>query len=88
MSKGPSDRAIALYALQLLLNFVWTPLFFLLHRPLWALFDIVTLVLMLGATLITFYRLDKTAGLMLLPYWAWLLFAAMLNWRLVQLNGG
>lgn len=86
--QGPSDRALTLHALQLLLNFIWTPLFFFFHRPLWALFDIVALIITLSATGISFYRLDKAAGLMLLPYWTWLLLAAMLNWRLIQLNGG
>ena len=75
----------ALFLLQLALNGLWTWLFFGLKRPALALADILVLWLAIGATLTAFWHVRALAGLLLVPYLAWVTFAAALNaavWRL------
>jgi len=78
---------LAMFALQLALNAAWTPLFFGLHRPDLAFYEIVVLWLSIAATITFFYPLSKPAALLLVPYLAWVTFAAALNFSVWQLNG-
>ena len=76
---------LSFYAAQMVLNFAWSPLFFGLHHIGVALIDIVGLSLMLAATASLFWRRDRLAGALMVPYLAWVLFATTLNfaiWRL------
>lgn len=77
---------LRVFLLQLLLNAAWSPLFFGLHRPGWALVDLVLLWIAVGYTLVTFRQASVWAALLLAPYWAWLTFAAVLNFTLWRLN--
>ncbi len=77
---------IALWLLQLVLNGLWSWLFFGLHRPDLALIDIAALIIVLLATVLAFARVDRSAAWLLLPYLAWVSFASMLNLSLWQLN--
>jgi tryptophan-rich sensory protein len=78
--KAPGVRtALILFLIQLLLNGVWSPLFFGAHRIGWALVDIVLLWIAIGWTLTAFLRVSRAAGLGLIPYWAWVSFATLLN---------
>lgn len=78
--------ALLVYGAQLLVNALWTPIFFGLHWYLVA-FDWLLLLLVLVITMtILFYRLNKTAGLLQLPYILWLLFAGYLNLGVYLLN--
>jgi len=79
-------RALGLFLLQWLFNALWTPLFFGLHRPGLAFAEIVALWLALAVTLIAFSRVRKAAGLLLMPYLAWVSFAAVLNFAIWRLN--
>lgn len=79
-------RALGLFLLQWLLNALWTPLFFGLHRPDIAFAEIVALWLVLAATLVSFLGVRKLAGLLLVPYLAWTSFAALLNFTIWRLN--
>lgn len=81
-------RAMWLYAVQLLLNAAWTPIFFGAHQIGWALADIIALWLAILLTLRAFFRVSKVAGWMLVPYLAWVTFAAFLNFTLWRLNPG
>jgi benzodiazapine receptor len=85
---GLRTTAMALYAIQLALNFVWSFLFFSLHRIDLALGEIVLLLAFILATAIAFFRRDTIAGLMFLPYLAWVGFAAVLTYSIWLLNGG
>jgi len=76
----------ALYGFQLVLNALWSVLFFGLHRPGLALVDLLALAVAATFTTIVFYRIRPAAGLLLLPYLAWLVFAALLNIWIVYLN--
>lgn len=78
--------ALGAFLVQLALNAAWTPLFFGLHRMDLAFFEIILLWLAILATLLLFWRRDRWAGLMLVPYLLWVSFASMLNFTLWQLN--
>ena len=69
-----------------LLNALWTPLFFGMHRPGLALAEIIVLWLAIAATLASFWRVSKIAGVLLAPYLAWVSFAAVLNAAIWRLN--
>lgn len=78
--------ALGLFVAQWALNALWTPLFFGLHRPGWALAEILVLLATILATMRAFWRVDRPAGLLLLPYAAWVSFATVLNWTIWRLN--
>ena len=71
-----------------MLNAAWTPIFFGLRRPDLAFFEIVILWLSIVATIATFYSLNAAAAWLLLPYLAWVSFAATLNFAVWRLNRG
>lgn len=78
--------ALLLFVVQLALNVAWSWLFFGLHRPGLALIDVVALWAAILATLVAFWKVRWLAGALLLPYLAWVTFAAALNHRIWQLN--
>jgi len=78
--------ALALYALQLVFNALWSPIFFGLRAMGWAFVDIVVLAVAIVVTLVEFHRIDRRAGLLLVPYLLWVLFASVLNFSLWMLN--
>lgn len=77
---------MALFAVQLGLNIAWSIIFFGLHRPGLAVLDILLLLVAIIATTIAFWKVSVTAGSLMLPYLAWVVFAAVLNFSLWQLN--
>ena len=79
-------RALGLYLVQWALNALWTPLFFGLHRPGWALADLLALDLAVLATLVAFSRVRRAAGVLLFPYALWLALATSLNLAIRLLN--
>lgn len=80
------QKALGFFAIQFGLNALWSYLFFGLHNPLLALVEIVLLWLMIFETYNLFKRIDKTAGLLLIPYLAWVSFATILNASIWWLN--
>jgi tryptophan-rich sensory protein len=72
-------RALTLYAAQLVLNALWTPIFFGFGRYGLALADIIVLWVLIGATIWSFRPISRAAAWLLLPYWAWVTFATALN---------
>jgi len=78
--------ALAVFLVQLVLNALWSVFFFGLRSPLAGLVDIVGLWLAIVATIILFFRVSVPAGVMLLPYIAWVSFAALLNAAILRLN--
>lgn len=79
-------RALWLFAIQLALNALWSWLFFQWHQGAWALADIGLLWCCVTATLVAFWRLRPLAGALLVPYLAWITFAAALNFTVWRLN--
>lgn len=81
-----TQMALALFALQIALNTLWTPVFFGAHRMALGLAIIVSLWLAVAAMGWQFFGHDLVAGVLVLPYLAWLSIAAALNWRIWQDN--
>jgi len=79
-------QALSVYLIQLALNALWTWVFFAWRQGGWALVEIVVLWLLILLTLIAFYRVRPIAGYLLLPYLAWVSFAAVLTAALGHLN--
>ncbi|TKR54351.1 tryptophan-rich sensory protein [Allopusillimonas ginsengisoli] len=80
------DTAIVLWAVQLVLNGLWSWVFFGLHRTGLGLIDIGVLLVLIALTTISFMRRDRVAGYLMLPYLAWVAFASILNLSLWLLN--
>ncbi len=78
---------LAVYGVQLVLNGLWSWLFFGLRRPDLALADIVALWAAIATTIVTFWGVRPLAGAILLPYLAWVSFATALNASIWRRNG-
>ena len=79
-------RALKMYLFQLFVNITWPVLFFRFNLPKISLFWLVLLVVTVVLTIRLFYAINRRAGLILLPYLAWCLFAFYLNFGVVVLN--
>ena len=84
---GERTIVVILYSLNGLFHLVWSPLFFKLKRPDWALLEVPLLWLSVLAPMIFVYSFSPLASLLLLPYLLWVTFAAYLNLTIVRLNG-
>jgi tryptophan-rich sensory protein len=69
------------------LNVLWSLLFFRLRRPDWALYEVGFLWLSIAVLIWVLGRHSRSAGWLLVPYLAWVAFAAFLNFTVVRLNG-
>ena len=77
---------VGLFAVNGVLNILWSALFFRLRRPDWALVEVVFLWLSVLALILVLRRYGRSAAVMLVPYLAWVSFAAVLNLAVVRLN--
>jgi tryptophan-rich sensory protein len=85
--KVPGKRlAIALFAVGFAINLTWSPVFFRLHMISAALAIIAVMLLVAIATTWSFWRVNRLAGWLMLPYCAWLCFAGALNIAIMMLN--
>lgn len=84
---GQAACALRIYLVQLILNMLWTPLFFTLNLRLAAFVLLVMLLITVIVMTCRFFKLDKVSGILMLPYIAWLLFAGYLNLGTYILNG-
>jgi len=82
----PVRLALAFFVTQLALNALWSWLFFGWQLGALAFLDIVVLWVMIAITLVLFWRIRPLAGWLLVPYLAWVTFAAVLNYRIWRLN--
>ncbi|MDQ0562040.1 tryptophan-rich sensory protein [Rhizobium mesoamericanum] len=87
LETGISALPLSVYAVQLLLNAAWTPIFFGLHRPGLAVVEVIVLWATILATIIMFHPVNAAAALLLVPYLAWVTFAAALNLSIWRRNG-
>jgi translocator protein len=83
---GGATTALTLYAIQLLFNAAWTPVFFGLHRPNLGFATILALWLSIVAMIAAFAPLNGASALLMIPYLAWVSFAALLNFAVWRLN--
>lgn len=81
--RGP----LTLWGVQLVLNSLWSILFFGMRNPALGLMEIVILWLAIFATLIAFWKVSRLAGGLLIPYLAWVSYASALNYTILRLNG-
>lgn len=79
-------KEVAVFAAQLLLNAIWTPLFFGGDLFGLAFADIAVLWVLIGATIALFWKVSRPAAWLLVPYWVWVTFASSLNFSIWQLN--
>lgn len=77
---------IILYAANFLFHFAWSPLFFKLKRPDWALIEVPLLWASVLALCVALRDYSVLASWLIVPYLAWVSFAAVLNWQIVRLN--
>ncbi len=78
--------SLIIFLFQLILNALWTFLFFGLHSPFYAFIDIIALWIVILLVIVNFYKLSKTAGILLIPYILWVSFAGVLNYYIFVLN--
>ena len=77
---------LAFYLVQLALNALWTPLFFGIQRPGLAFAEILVLLVAIFFTLVAFWKARRIAGILLVPYALWTIFAAVLNFTIWRMN--
>ena len=85
LSDDPAP-GLALWSVQIALNTLWTPVFFGAHRMATGMVVIALLWLVLAITCVVFLQTDLWAGLLMLPYFAWIGLASALNWRIWRDN--
>ena len=85
-SRKSKIKGYVYFILQMFFNILWTPAFFILNNSILALCIIIALDILAILNLKEFYRISKSAGLILIPYILWLLFATYLNSGIVILN--
>jgi tryptophan-rich sensory protein len=89
-ARGAAGRppAVAFFVGQLILNYAWSPTFFGAHEVRVAFWMILAILLLSAVTTFLFARIRRVAALLMLPYLAWLCFAAALNYQFMVLNPG
>ncbi|PCD03619.1 TspO protein [Sphingomonas spermidinifaciens] len=84
---GARRAVVILFLVNAVCHFLWSPLFFKLRRPDWALAEVVFLWASLVALVVGLWPISRFAAMLILPYLAWVSFAAVLNRAIVRLNG-
>lgn len=84
--KEDKESALKIYAIQLSVNFLWSIFFFNLELYLFAFFWLLLLWGLVLVMLVRFYKINKTAAFLNVPYIVWLTFAAVLNFTIWLLN--
>lgn len=85
-STSQKGTAITFWAIQLLLNFLWSFIFFNQHLLFGGLIDIILLWIFIIITIFSFAKISKTAAWLLVPYISWVTFAALLNFEIWKIN--
>ena len=78
--KEMKRKIAAVFGMNLLLNFLWSFLFFAKQNPVGAFFDLIALLITIVAMIYTTYKVNKTSAYLLVPYLLWVSFAGFLNW--------
>ena len=85
---GAERRSVViLFVVNALFHFLWSPLFFRLRRPDWALIEVVFLWSSLVALVVGLWPISHLGSALIVPYLLWVSFAAFLNYTIVRLNG-
>ena len=86
MIGGEAPFAIGLWALQICFNTIWTPIFFGLHKIRLAMNFILGLWATVFIMVVTYWFIDVLSSVLLIPYFIWVSFAAVLNYKVMVLN--
>lgn len=89
VSSPPSDSkgiALVLFIVQFVFNISWSYMFFGLQSPLYGLVNILILLGLIGFMIDAFFKVNRKAGWLLIPYFLWVCFAALLNYSIWKLN--
>lgn len=88
--KGTKEKIVQTslfsFIFQLMLNMLWSIVFFGMHSPLWGFLVIILLWIAILTTIVCFYKVSKLASYVLIPYILWVSFAAVLNYSVFILN--
>ena len=87
-SPGSNKVALGLFGAQLAANALWSWLFFAWHRGAMASVEVLVLLALIVATVVTFGRISRMAALLLVPYLLWVSFASVLTWTVWRSNPG
>jgi tryptophan-rich sensory protein len=87
-SPGPRAAALSLFVAQLAANALWSWMFFAWHRGALAAVEVLVLLALIVATAVAFWRVNRLAALLLMPYLFWVSFASVLTWTLWRSNPG
>ena len=79
-------KPLNFFVIQLILNLTWTTIFFRLRRLKLALIQLILIIILTFITIKEFYKINKIASYLLIPYFIWLLFALHLNFYIVNNN--
>jgi len=85
-SSKQKQQAFVFYGLQLGFNLFWSFFFFFLQSPLLGLIDILALLICIALNIKAFYPLDRVSAYLLIPYFGWTFYAAILNFTIWSLN--
>lgn len=80
------DSALTIYGIQLIINSLWTYFFFNLKWFLFSFILVLIILLLVIVMIIKFYKINKTAAFLQIPYVIWLIFAAILSYNVFLLN--
>lgn len=83
---GQGGFLIALFCVNAVFHSLWSPIFFTMRRPDWALIEVPFLWLSVLSLAVFLREWSVFASWLIVPYLAWVSFAALLNWKIVQLN--
>lgn len=86
IKKKEKSFLLKLFGLQLLLNFLWSFIFFGMHNPIIGFVEIILLWISILILIIKFYKYSKLASVLLIPYLFWVSFATLLNLFIAILN--
>ena len=80
------NKSLIIFSIQLVLNFFWSVIFFSLQSPGWAAIEIIAMWLSIIYMIRSFYKINKWAGWLQIPYLLWVTFASVLNISIYVLN--
>ncbi len=81
-----TKQALGLFVVQLSINALWSWLFFVWHLGAWSFVGVLLLLLLIVATLFSFWKIRRMAVVLMIPYLLWVGFAAVLTWTIWQSN--